>query len=127
MVIYDLPPEVRYKFKNISIVGLYFGSEKPNMNEYLKNIVTQLLQSQNGEMYVNGEARNISLLTFSADLPAKAIVLNSLQYNGSYGCHTCLEEGVYMEHRRVWPFKDCSNWVTIFKKYCHPITTIPEW
>ena len=37
------------------------------------------------------------LLFCVADLPAKAVLLNSVQYNGKYGCHTCQHEG-----EQVW-------------------------
>ena len=33
------------------------------------------------------------LLFAVADLPAKATLLNCVQYNGKYGCHTCKLEG----------------------------------
>eukprot|EP00734_Pompholyxophrys_sp_LG126_P000128 Pompholyxophrys_sp_v1_NODE_13_length_4899_cov_11.419162.p1 type:complete len:182 gc:universal NODE_13_length_4899_cov_11.419162:2949-3494(+) len=106
MVVYDLPPEERCKFKNMSILGLYFGTEKPDINEYLKPVIECIRKSQSGQMIINGEARRLSVSTFAADLPAKAIFLNSLQYNGAFGCHNCLQEGLYEDHRRVWPFEE---------------------
>lgn len=33
------------------------------------------------------------LLSFSSDLPANAIVLNFVQFNGYWGCGRCKQEG----------------------------------
>lgn len=35
----------------------------------------------------------IALIGCTCDLPAKALVLNAIQYNGFYGCSHCLQEG----------------------------------
>ena len=36
---------------------------------------------------------NIDLLFITCDLPAKAALLNTNQYNGQYGCSHCLHPG----------------------------------
>ena len=40
----------------------------------------------------------------TADLPAKAKVANSVQYNGYYGCNTCTIPGIYIGHNMTWQF-----------------------
>ena len=46
----------------------------------------------------------------TADLPAKAVLLNMKQYNGKYGCNNlCEDEGVprACSHlQRDWPYKE---------------------
>ena len=37
------------------------------------------------------------------DLPAKAIVLSTKQYNGKFGCSVCLHPGKFLSNRRVYP------------------------
>jgi hypothetical protein len=36
-----------------------------------------------------------TLLSVTCDLPAKALVLNSMQFNGFYGCAHCLQQGEF--------------------------------
>lgn len=36
---------------------------------------------------------NVVLLCATCDLPAKAAVMNCVQFNGYYGCSRCLQEG----------------------------------
>ena len=37
-----------------------------------------------------------ALTCCTCDMPAKAIVLNVVQYNGFYGCSCCLQKGGFM-------------------------------
>lgn len=49
------------------------------------------------------------LLSCSADLPARAMLLNMKQWNGRHGCLYCNHEGVTLgtDHlHRYWPPKD---------------------
>lgn len=46
------------------------------------------------------------LLAVSVDLPARALVLNTKQYNGKWACCYCEEEGSQVEgcpQARYWP------------------------
>lgn len=47
------------------------------------------------------------LLASTADLPARSLICNSVQYNGSFGCWKCLQNGktakVGMGHTNVFP------------------------
>ena len=53
---------------------------------YFKGI--KLMTSKYGEVTCKAK-----LLIIIADLPAKAALLNCNQYNGQYGCATCLHPG----------------------------------
>lgn len=44
------------------------------------------------------------ILMCTADLPAKAKVANSLQYNGYFGCNTCTIPGTYIGHNMTWQY-----------------------
>lgn len=46
----------------------------------------------------------VMLLVCSADLPAKAKVANSVQYNGYHGCNTCTIVGSYVDHNMSWKY-----------------------
>ncbi len=53
-----------------------------------------------------------TLLISSADLPAKAPLVNMKQYNGAYGCNFCEDEGVprASSHlHRNWPHMEHST------------------
>eukprot|EP00733_Pompholyxophrys_punicea_P000191 Pompholyxophrys_punicea_v1_NODE_34_length_4918_cov_64.972445.p1 type:complete len:794 gc:universal NODE_34_length_4918_cov_64.972445:3073-692(-) len=112
IVYYDLSPEVRYLYKNLSVAALWFGYEKPNMNSFLDPICRDISASLSSPLNLvapNGyfEKVKVYLLTFSCDLVAKALVLNSLQYNGLCGCHNCEEEGEIAQgtgNVRVFPY-----------------------
>ena len=44
----------------------------------------------------------------TADLPAKAVLLNMKQYDGTYRCNLCEDEGVpraYSHLQKDWPHK----------------------
>lgn len=64
------------------------------------------------------------------DLPAKALALNCLQYNGQYGCAYCLDSGTYISHRRLYlpqdahaprSFGDMKQWATQAEQQGEPI------
>ena len=45
---------------------------------------------------------NAKLLVGVFDQPAKAMVLNVVQYNGHYGCPYCLDKGVHKSHHQLY-------------------------
>ena len=40
----ELPPELRYKMKNILLAGLWYGNSKPDMAIFVKSFVTELTE-----------------------------------------------------------------------------------
>lgn len=53
-----------------------------------------------------------ALILCSCDLPARALVLNMNQFNGSYGCHVCEDTGETERGKplhRFWPYKPRST------------------
>ena len=96
----ELPPHLRSK--NVLLAGLWFG-EKPEMNTFLKPFVDECGGLQNHGFYFRDEIqpRKVIPLIFCADAPARAMVRNSKQYNGYYGCDWCETRGVLVEGRNV--------------------------
>ena len=45
-----------------------------------------------------------ALVAVSCDLPARALVLNMLQYNCTQGCHLCEDTGKNSKLFRWWPY-----------------------
>ena len=116
LLINELPYKQRVLKENSILAGLWFGEEKPNMSFYLKPIVEELIILENRGIEVRSPHVSkpfickVVLLAGSCDLPAKCIVLNSVQYNGYYGFAKCLQPGKMActnsecGHTHVYPF-----------------------
>lgn len=53
-----------------------------------------------------------ALVVCSCDLPARALIMNMLQYNGKHGCHLCEDSGDTAPGKplhRYWPWKPSST------------------
>eukprot|EP00734_Pompholyxophrys_sp_LG126_P000134 Pompholyxophrys_sp_v1_NODE_16_length_4221_cov_20.931109.p1 type:complete len:801 gc:universal NODE_16_length_4221_cov_20.931109:2595-193(-) len=97
LVSYDLDPKIRYKRRYMTLAGVSFG-KKPLMNNFLDALVTQITNSYNHPMQIKSNNHILPLtlhvINVIADLPAKATLLNMHQFNGEYGCSTCLAPGI---------------------------------
>lgn len=121
---------------NLLLAGLWYGQEKPTMTTFLapfmqemnhlssqgknKKSLTILYSAPNAfpklaGLQVDSPIGSITakarLLMCSLDLPAKAIVLNTKQFNGQHGCSYCEDEGVprVRTHlHRNWPYLTSS-------------------
>ena len=108
LVILNLPPSIRMNSENTILCGLWIGPSKPDMNILLSPISKYLRQLSTRGVKIkttSGEYNILGKLVMSVfDLPAKAIVLNSKQYNGKYGCSVCLHPGVRLPNNsRIYP------------------------
>ena len=98
-VINELPYRQRILKENCILAGLWFGEAKPNMSIYLKTVVKELITLENPGIEISSPfvptpfMCKVILLAGSCDLPAKCLVLNSVQFNGNYGCSKCLQPG----------------------------------
>ena len=71
--------------------------EKTDFNVFLNPIVKQLKELEYGiDITTNDCIKPIRfyLLTGVFDKPAKAAILNIVQWNGEYGCSRCLQPGI---------------------------------
>ena len=93
----NLPPLLRFSPSNIITCGVWFGQKKPDMASFLSPILHQLDRlSVVGFSFFCAEGNKTVRLKplFSIfDLIAKAPILNMKQFNGEYGCPTCLHPG----------------------------------
>ena len=101
--------------ENMIISGLWFGETKSNMNIFFKLIITELVALEQHGVEVKPPLCNSSfiskviLLAGTCDLPAKCLMLNSMQFNGEFWCSKCLEPGVTFatsacRHTHVYPY-----------------------
>lgn len=101
-----LHPRVRYIASNVIVTGLYFGSSKPDPNQLLFPLITELktIQEAGGFQVKNPEsAKNHTFMPFILhgvfDLPAKAMCQGLVQYNGRNACGYCHHPGVKIESK----------------------------
>ena len=116
LVINELPHKKRISKENLILSGIWFGEHKPNMAyflipqlesiQFLKKTGINIEWSNKETVTVKG-----MLLCGTCDMPAKALVLNMMQYNGKYGCPVCLQEGKTVKtrarrHVHAFPFEN---------------------
>ena len=94
----ELPIHKRWCGDNLLLAGLWFGYQKPNMLTFLKPFVESLSTMHAGVTMCSPDITDsfkchARLLCGTCDLPAKAMVLNMMQFNGQYGCTHCTQSG----------------------------------
>ena len=99
LVINELPPQKRWSSNNIILAGLWFGNQKPNMLVFLKSFAESIstLHSDGVTVFSPDISQSFNchaiLLCGTCDLLAKAMVYNTIQFNGHYGCTHCKQSG----------------------------------
>ena len=103
--------------ENLILGGLWFGETKPNMATFLKPIFSDLRILERVGVEVKSPLQpntfisKVILLTGTCDLPAKCLVLNTMQFNGQNDCSKCLQPGITFyigEHRHTHTCPFCS-------------------
>jgi hypothetical protein len=107
----ELPFHLKAFFMTLN--ALWFGMEKPNPNAFCKPFVDETIQLfRIGFKWLDKSSNvvRVSRVLFPiaiADAPARAMLLNFMQFNGSYGCHYCEHPGISVikgdGHVRVFP------------------------
>jgi hypothetical protein len=108
----EMPPNLRYSFKNILLSGLWYGRKKPEMKVFQNHFVQQVKTLQEGfQLDIDGNETKFKLVGGqTADLVAKAPSINCKLHNGRFGCSTCLHAGRRLPGRgnkRVYEY--CPN------------------
>jgi hypothetical protein len=95
----EIPPPVREYQSNIIILALWASKVKPNVNIFLEQTVNELLfLIKNGtSIFIDGHEYNIQLATqfFVSDLPAKALLCCTTNFNGYSACTFCYSRGKF--------------------------------
>lgn len=113
LVINELPFKIRMKKENMILAALWFGNEKPAMGTFLKPLQNSFVSLKNGIKCFSPERGEFQskcfLLAATADLPARSLLCNSVQFNGKFGCWKCTQPGetapVGKGHTHVFPFQ----------------------
>ena len=101
------------------IADLWFGDSKPSMLTFLEPLCDTLNKIEKDGISVQfagaSEPFICKVLTIAGtcDLPAKALVLNSVQFNGRFGCLKCEQPGQTVKtgergHVHAFPFQEAD-------------------
>ncbi|CAF0919879.1 unnamed protein product [Brachionus calyciflorus] len=109
LTINQIDKKERFKLKNVIIAGLWVSKEKPVFEEFLKPIVEELKILEKG-IFFEGDMINIFLTNGVFDKPARAAILNTIQFNGKFGCIKCYQPGKNIPSSKngtihVYPFQ----------------------
>ena len=113
IMINELPKEYRFKRKFIIPAYIYCDKHDPNMLTFLNPLIEKLNVLNSTGIHVSDSADgdiNVRCMLFlaTADLPARADLMNMKRFNGKCACHLCKSEGVgYGPNNihRYWPFE----------------------
>ncbi|KAK3918903.1 Putative glutathione-dependent formaldehyde-activating enzyme [Frankliniella fusca] len=112
LTINELPFSERYKKGNILVPAIWCGPVKPHVYILLKPVYPDLLKVKKGiPINVFKKVENIVrgiIIVGTADLRARALMLNLVAHNGECGCQKCFQPGegrVGCPLVRVFPFQ----------------------
>nr|XP_037268866.1 uncharacterized protein LOC119160751 isoform X1 [Rhipicephalus microplus] len=101
----ELPPGLR--LKNVTVATLWYGQCHPDMTLVLEAFTKQMdsLTRSGIEWTCDGETFQSKVYCFAAvaDAPARALMQNTVQYNGYFGCGWCLHPGKCIEGTVKYP------------------------
>jgi hypothetical protein len=93
----ELPPPIREHQRNIVLLALWASKRKPEPNIFLNETINdfQRLMADGLTLFMHGTEYKVHLSTqyFISDLPAKALFLRTINFNGYSACTTCTMKG----------------------------------
>lgn len=111
LMVTSIPPHQRSRVDNLIVASLWFGPTKPNMNIMLEPILRNISSLEEGIVVKQQHSTSdviirAKLVLGIFDLPAKAAVTNTKQFNGEHGCFYCLDKGEVHNRSRIYPPHD---------------------
>lgn len=108
----NLPANIRMLKDNLITVAIWVGDSKPRF-EILFEPLIELFRKLEANGVKIGTAHGPTVIKFQPwyglfDLVAKAPILNMMQFNGKYGCPTCLHPGTWTSTRYYLPGQSYS-------------------
>lgn len=112
LVVNELPYKLRMKKENMILAALWFGNKKPSMGTFLKPFLSSMMDMSEGIECFSPEKNTFTckgyLLCGTADLPARCLLCNNVQFNGAFSCWKCKQKGesakVGKGHTMVFPY-----------------------
>lgn len=113
LTINELEISKRMMPENMLLAGLWFDSIKPSIEVFLNPILEEFKQLSKGVQFFSPTKGMFLckgfLLACTADLPARALLCNSVLFNGAFSCIKCLQKGETAKrgkgHTHIFPFK----------------------
>ncbi|RMZ98668.1 hypothetical protein BpHYR1_010421 [Brachionus plicatilis] len=110
LTINQIKKNERFKLANVIVAGLWVSKYKPNFHFFLKPIINQLKILKNG-LVIGDKILRFFLTHGVFDKPARAAILNTVQYNGKFGCLKCYQPGQNIKSAkngniRVYPYQN---------------------
>ena len=82
---------------NMILASLWFGTKKPSMSTFLKPFQETFAEMYDGFQFLSPDIGKFTcrgiLLSGTADLPARSLLCNHIQYNGGFACWKCEQQG----------------------------------
>lgn len=100
----ELPPILRGSFENIMFHSIWSGADL-NFNFFLETFNSEIDALLKDGIEFEGVRVKVIIHVFIADSPGRTKVLNTLQFNGKYGCLMCLHPTVF-ERNTIYPMLD---------------------
>lgn len=89
---------------NVIPIGMFHGFQKPlSIEEFLNPFIIDVLDVLDNGLNVNDTLFKLEISNITCDAPAKAFLLNVKGHNAYFGCTSCIEEGMFIEHRMTYP------------------------
>ncbi|CAH1267164.1 Hypp3965 [Branchiostoma lanceolatum] len=105
----ELPYRQRTKRENCIFAGVFFGFTKPPMIAFMEPFAKALASLQRGvEVHPPNEDSYIAkvfLIGCTADLQAKALLMNMKQHNGNFGCPKCEQKGEHKAYKHQYKYQ----------------------
>lgn len=111
LTINELPYHLRRLKQNTILASIWFGSDKPDINLFIKHTKEEAKKNREGiKVKVPQVDEPISIhgiiISGICDLPAKAMALMLTLHSGYWGCNNCLQKGIRFMGKMVWPYKN---------------------
>ncbi|KAJ8050003.1 hypothetical protein HOLleu_03009 [Holothuria leucospilota] len=114
-IINELPKDQRAK--NVILCGVWVGNSKPRIDLFFKPFVDELKKLGNEGFQWQDETglhtSRVYCAVVSCDAVARCLLQNFHQFNGSFGCGTCLHEGEMVQRgdgfTRVYPVRGVNE------------------
>ena len=91
-------------------IGIYYGNNKPsNLKDFLKQFISEMRDLDANGVTHNNINYEVKLLCFVCDTPARSFLKCNKGHNGYFGCEFCIQRGVYVEGRMIFPELDSRN------------------
>lgn len=100
----------RFKLNNVILAGVWIGRKKPKFEIFLNPIIGELKVLEKG-LILKGEILRVFVTSGVFDKPARAAILNTIQFNGKYGCIKCYQPGESIKSKkngtiRIYPYQN---------------------